>query len=149
MDKYRLLGVPREAAQQELKRAYQEFALRLHPDKARDASQEAVSRFRLVQEAWETLRDPVQRADYDARLDAAARHVVVSEQVQAADMSRDEHGSLIHGCRCGDVYEITDEELREGFTVVSCGGCSLHIQVLAGSAITAAAGAVGEPMQGS
>jgi len=33
-------------------------------------------------------------------------------------------------CRCGDSYEITSEELRQGFNTVQCGGCSLYITVV-------------------
>jgi len=33
-------------------------------------------------------------------------------------------------CRCGDSYDISSEELRQGFNTVQCGGCSLYITVV-------------------
>ena len=39
-------------------------------------------------------------------------------------------GSFSHECRCGEVYSVTSAELREGFEVLDCRGCSLYIRVL-------------------
>jgi curved DNA-binding protein CbpA len=33
-------------------------------------------------------------------------------------------------CRCGDSYDLSSEELRQGFNTVQCGGCSLYITVV-------------------
>lgn len=39
-------------------------------------------------------------------------------------------GVYSHECRCGDAYIVTATELREGFEVLDCGGCSLYIRVV-------------------
>lgn len=39
-------------------------------------------------------------------------------------------GSFFHECRCGEAYVVTDAELREGFEVLDCTGCSLYIRVI-------------------
>lgn len=63
-DYYTLLQVPRNADQEEIKKAYRKVALKYHPDR-NAGSGEAEERFKEVTEAYEVLRDPAKRARYD------------------------------------------------------------------------------------
>ena len=63
-DYYELLGVPRDADGEQIKKAYRKLALKYHPDR-NDGSKEAEDRFKEVTEAYEVLRDSEKRAMYD------------------------------------------------------------------------------------
>jgi len=65
-DYYTLLGVPRNATPDQLRRAYREAAQRLHPDKNIEPGETEL--FLEVGQAYEALIDPDSRAAYDATL---------------------------------------------------------------------------------
>ncbi|OWR53981.1 DnaJ-16 [Danaus plexippus plexippus] len=62
---YEVLSVTKEASGSEIKKAYRKLALQWHPDKNLDNLQEAKEQFQLVQNAYEVLSDPQERAWYD------------------------------------------------------------------------------------
>lgn len=64
-DYYEILGVPRSATQEEIKRAFRRLAKQYHPDVYKGDKKEAERKFRKIAEAYEVLSDPVKRAQYN------------------------------------------------------------------------------------
>src|SRR6266545_1956488 len=62
-DYYAILGVDRGASAEDIKKSYRKLARKYHPDVSKEANAE--ERFKEVQEAYETLKDPEKRAAYD------------------------------------------------------------------------------------
>ena len=63
-DYYEVLGISRDASEADVKRAYRKLAMEYHPDR-NSGAKHAEERFKEVTEAYEVLRDPQKRAQYD------------------------------------------------------------------------------------
>jgi curved DNA-binding protein len=64
MDYYKTLGITKAATADEIKKAFRKLAVKYHPDKNTDNPQ-AETKFKEINEAYETLKDPEKRKKYD------------------------------------------------------------------------------------
>lgn len=74
---YDLLGIPKDATPGEIRRAYHDAALKLHPDVSHDA--DSTERFIHIQKAFEVLKEPASRKEYDRQLEEAHDFPVKAE----------------------------------------------------------------------
>ena len=104
-DLYKILGVARDADDDEIKRAYKKAALKFHPDKQAGKSDEeqekATEMFKAIGEAYEVLSDPDKKRMYD-------------EGVEVEDLDRgDSCRSNGHGCHDPNIiFQMFMEQQR-------------------------------------
>src|SRR5438270_6690547 len=63
-DYYEVLGVSKDASEEEIKKAYRKLARQYHPDR-NPGDKQAETRFKEVQDAYDVLSDKTKRAQYD------------------------------------------------------------------------------------
>ena len=64
-DYYEVLGVPKDASDAEIKKAFRKLAIKYHPDKNLDDPKAAEEKFKEINEAYSILSDKTKRAQYD------------------------------------------------------------------------------------
>ena len=63
-DYYKILGVKKDASQEDIKKAFRKLSLKFHPDRNPD-NKKAEEKFKEVAEAYEVLSDPKKKEEYD------------------------------------------------------------------------------------
>ncbi|MDD5788762.1 MAG: DnaJ domain-containing protein, partial [Bacteroidales bacterium] len=63
-DYYEVLGVGKDASEDEIKKAYRKIAIKYHPDR-NPGDKEAEDKFKEAAEAYDVLHDPQKRQQYD------------------------------------------------------------------------------------
>ncbi len=64
-DYYQILGVPRDATADQIKKAYRNLAMQYHPDRNPGKEEWANEKFKEINEAFSVLGDPAKRQQYD------------------------------------------------------------------------------------
>lgn len=137
LDCYKLLGVERNASQEEIKRAYHRALLTSHPDKRAAAAggpHDADERppIALLKEAYATLSQPELRAQHDADLAAAKAGPRPAAVLSLDDLQEGEdawEGTWRWTCRCGGIFRISEAQMEEGQHLIGCSSCSEVIWV--------------------
>lgn len=137
---YEILDVSSNASVEAIKSAYQHKARRLHPDKRKgsDGEAEPTEAFLCLQKAWECLRDPEKKKEYDMELfksqKGEASKGIATDVDDWEPVEDGDTGDIgfIHTCRCGEDIWVTQEGFAEmkrkavsPRPLIHCEGCSL------------------------
>lgn len=105
-DPYQVLGVPRDADEGEIKRAFRKLAKTLHPD-LNPGNAEAERRFKEVNQAYSLLSDAGRRARYDrGEIDEAGEEK--SDEIYRSYADRQGGPKYWRGGRSGDAIDLGD-----------------------------------------
>jgi diphthamide biosynthesis protein 4 len=130
---YDILEVDPSLSTEEIRERYRKLCLRYHPDKRNSRaplSEDAIKSFCEIQEAWEILRNPITRKEYDETLRQRDSLPLIYEEVDLDDMLYSvTHSQFSYPCRCGDQYYLSEEELEKGYDIIGCSSCSLAISI--------------------
>ena len=94
MTHYDLLGVPRDASEEQIKKAYKKLAFQFHPDRNTDPG--ANSKFQEINEANEVLSDQVKRQAYDSQLNGVNTNTNTVQFHDMNDIFRSFFGNNAH-----------------------------------------------------
>ncbi|XP_076248963.1 chaperone protein DnaJ [Calliopsis andreniformis] len=117
VDYYEVLGCTKESTSEDIKRAYHALALKFHPDKNTSIQNDSI-KFQHILKAWNVLRDPKSREEYDAiqkqeELDSNSALIYARISVTELEAINDNEDTLVYRCRCGGLYYIQKEYLQE------------------------------------
>ena len=119
IDYYKILGLPRTATEDDVKKAYRKLARKLHPDlNPNDPS--AKQKFQQVNEANEVLSDPVKRAKYDKYGKDWMHAEEFENQRRQQEQYQRQYGRTTGRQRSSDSF--TDSDFSEFFESMFGGG---------------------------
>jgi curved DNA-binding protein CbpA len=82
-DLYKLLGLPRDASQDDVQQAHRKLIRKHHPD-VNPGEHSAEERFKEIQQAYEVLSNPEKRREYDKRFSTSSRGNAERSRAEAA-----------------------------------------------------------------
>jgi DnaJ-class molecular chaperone len=127
LDCYATLQVDDAASLDEIKSAYRQLALQFHPDKTTDVRLH--QQFFAVQQAWETLSDPMRRAAFDKALLRRESEGLHAENMVLGLWTKESRTPCgdsdftfladelkwVRPCRCGELYEVSRCDCHRNF----------------------------------
>ena len=132
-DPYAVLGVKRDASQDEIRRAFRKLAKQHHPD-LNPGKKEAEARFKAITAANELLSDPEKRARYDrGEIDAAGaerpEHAAYRRYAEGAPGAKYHQESGVSNEELGDIFaDLFGRGARSGGGAGRAGGQTIRLR---------------------
>lgn len=122
MDYYEILGVKKNASDEEIKKAYRKLAVKWHPDKNPNNKQNAENKFKEISEAYDILKDKDKRSLYDkfGKDGLQGNNNNYNFNSSADDIFRNFFGT-------DDVFNINENNTHQTFTTFSFGGNNFNM----------------------
>lgn len=108
---YKVLGVPQNASSSDIKKAYRQLALQVHPDKNPENKDAAEEKFKQVAEAYEVLSDAEKCNNYDK---SGGNHIKRENRGDGRDETYLKEELSLERLRCGSQNVFKDEDLFSG-----------------------------------
>ena len=109
-DYYKILGVPKEASQEEIKKAFRQLARKYHPD-VNPGNKEAEEKFKEVNEAFQVLSNPNKKQQYDQYGSSAFSQ----EDLRGFRNFHFNFDDLFSDFGFGDIFDIFGRESRRKY----------------------------------
>ena len=132
---YEILDVACSASREEIRRAFKEKILHIHPDKIKRNEKEY---FCKVQTAWNVLKDKKLREAYDLSL--KLRNGVMCDELQLQEMycckMNANDAKYVYNCKCSGQFQMKISEVdmlrlkRVLRVMLACDSCSRNIEVI-------------------
>jgi DnaJ homolog subfamily B member 4 len=110
VDYYKILGVSRNAKQNEIKKAYHQLALKYHPDKNADNREEAERKFKEVSEAYDVLSDEKKKKIYDVYGEEGLKGGVPEDGAGPGGAGMHFAGGMPGGMHGGSTYHFSNTD---------------------------------------
>lgn len=127
-DYYEILGVEKTASAEEIETAFRKLAMKFHPDRNPDNDTTAI--FKLLNEAHDTLKDPLRRREYDRR-SAPSSNGAGYQSSSASGGAWNQTSSTAGGTNAGGYSAYGDSVNLNMGSVHSCNCCSILLIFLA------------------
>lgn len=108
---YEILGVHKEATQDEIKKAYRKLSLKFHPDK-NDGDPFLEEMFKKINEAYEVLSDSSKREAFDFKLQQSAMHHTKANSRSYSSKKRNPQPK-VNDEKLNSLYEIYSKKEKE------------------------------------
>eukprot|EP00389_Voromonas_pontica_P005485 GDKH01008201.1.p1 GENE.GDKH01008201.1~~GDKH01008201.1.p1 ORF type:complete len:147 (-),score=10.08 GDKH01008201.1:64-504(-) len=133
MNAYEVLGIGASASDAEVKAAYRKLVLSCHPDKTQD-HEDGTDAFMKAKKAYELLKDPALRSEYDARISATTgRRAVTSVSLKDLTLEHDTttgDSYYVYDCRCGEPFVLFPEDVVSLPHMHTCEKCCVRVEVV-------------------
>lgn len=135
---YDVLRVSNNSDEQEIKKAYLQRSLELHPDKTSDCTRkdEAKRKFQILSDVYKILSNPKLRLKYDQQIACTSQTYLDSGVFDELTLSMcaETRNNYSYSCRCSGLFILDKTQIenstRTNIYIVDCDSCSNSVRII-------------------